>query len=118
MTLGANVLSMLKIAGMSDAAIGRHITLEIAPEIPQGTNPKGWVGVLSHMGNWEIVGRLTKLFPQFRFGAIYQQLANGHVNRHLTETRARMGVGGMLSPGAMGTLVMGSARGPARRETR
>ena len=92
MTLGANVLSMLKIAGMSDAAIGRHITLEIAPEIPQGTNPKGWVGVLSHMGNWEIVGRLTKLFPQFRFGAIYQQLANGHVNRHLTETRARMGV--------------------------
>ncbi len=92
MILGANLLSMLKMATMSDARIWRHVTFEIAPEIPQEAGRKGWVAVLSHMSNWELVGRLSKLFPQYRFGAIYQKLSNSHVNRHFNESRARLGV--------------------------
>lgn len=92
MILGANLLSMLKMATMSDAQIWRHVTFEIAPEIPGEAGRKGWVAVLSHMSNWELVGRLAKPFPQYRFGAIYQQLANGHVNRHFNKSRARLGV--------------------------
>ncbi len=90
--LGANLLSMLKMATMSDAQIWRHVTFEIAPEIPREAGRKGWVAVLSHMSNWELVGRLAKLFPQYRFGAIYQKLANARVNRHFNESRARLGV--------------------------
>jgi hypothetical protein len=77
---------------MSDARIWRHITFEIAPEISQEPDHKGWVAVLSHMSNWELLGRLAGLFPQYRFGAIYQKLANGYVNQHFNKTRARLGI--------------------------
>ena len=92
MMLGANLLSMLKIPTMSDARIWRHVTFDIAPKISDAAERQGWVAVLSHMSNWELLGRLTKLFPQYRFGAIYQKLANGHVNRHFNTGRARMGI--------------------------
>ena len=92
MVLGANLLSMLKIPTMSDARIWRHVTFDIAPKISDAAEGKGWVAVLSHMSNWELLGPLTKLFPQYRFGAIYQKLANGHVNGHFNKSRARMGI--------------------------
>ena len=92
MILGANLLSMLKMATMSDAQIWRRVTFEIAPEIPREAGGKGWVAVLSHMSNWELLGRLSKLFPQYRFAAIYQKLRNARVNRHFNESRARLGV--------------------------
>jgi heptosyltransferase-2 len=93
-TLGANVLSMLKIPSMSDEQIWRHVSFQMAPEISQEPAPdgKGWVAVLSHMSNWELLARLSRLFPQYRFGAIYQKLANSRVDAHFNATRARMGV--------------------------
>ncbi|MEX1118016.1 MAG: hypothetical protein WEB60_04400, partial [Terrimicrobiaceae bacterium] len=90
--LGANVLSMLKIPFMSDAAIWRHVTFDIAPEIPKEPVGKGWVAVFGHSSNWELLGRLTKLFPQHRFGALYRKLSNPAVNRHFNQSRAQMGV--------------------------
>jgi len=92
MNLGANLLSALKIATMSDAQIRRRVTVEILPVIPPEPDRKGWVALLSHMGNWELLGRLSPLFPQYRFGAIYQKLANDFVDRHFKQSRARSGV--------------------------
>jgi len=91
-TLGANLLAMLKTATMSDAQLWRHITFDIAPEIAANPEQKGCVAVLSHMSNWELPGRLGRLFPGHQFGAIYQKLANSRVNRHFNESRARQGV--------------------------
>ncbi len=91
-TLGANVLSMLKVPTMSDSTIWQHVTFDVAPEVPQEPNGKGWVAVFGHMSNWELLGRLTKLFPQYRFGAIYRKLSNPSVNRHFNKSRARLGV--------------------------
>lgn len=90
--LGGNLLSALKIPTMSDAELRRHVTYKIAPEIPQGPHLKGWVAAISHMSNWELLGRLSMLFPQYRFGAIYQKLANSYVNRHFNESRSRFGI--------------------------
>jgi len=92
MNLGANLLSMLKVPTMSDAQIWRHVTFDITPRISQLPEGKGCVMVLCHMSNWELLARLSKLFPQHRFGAIYQKLANGYVNRHFNKSRARTGV--------------------------
>lgn len=89
---GANVFSMLKVPSMSDAAIWRHVSFEIGPTIPQEPGGKGWVAVFAHMSNWELLGPLTKLFPQFRFGAIYRKLSNPAVNRHFNKNRSRLGV--------------------------
>jgi KDO2-lipid IV(A) lauroyltransferase len=50
------------------------------------------VAVFGHFSNWELLGRLTTLFPQYRFGAIYRKLSNAAVNRHFNKSRARLGV--------------------------
>ena len=93
MNLGANLLSMLKIATMSDEQLRRCVTVKIAPEIPSGAESGiGWVAALSHMGNWELLGRLAQLFPQYRFGAVYQPLANDYVDRHFKKCRERAGL--------------------------
>lgn len=90
--LGANIISALKIATMSDKALRPHMDFEVAPEIPQGAHPPGWIAVLSHTGNWELSGRIAQLFPQYRFGALYRRLANPYADRHLRATRSKNGV--------------------------
>lgn len=88
--LGANLFAMLKIPSMTDAQIWRHVTFEIAPEVQ--TEGKGWVAVLAHMSNWELLARLARLFPQFRFGAVYQKLVNARVDAHFNRSRAALGI--------------------------
>ncbi|MFZ4779801.1 MAG: hypothetical protein ACOYM3_30960, partial [Terrimicrobiaceae bacterium] len=91
--LGANLLSMLKIPAMSDARLWGHVTVEISRKISPKPDSKGWVAVMSHMSNWELLGwLLPKLLPDYRFGAVYQKLVNGYVNRHFNKSRARFGV--------------------------
>lgn len=92
MNLGANILCMLKVPSMSDATVWRHVTFEISPQVSQQAAGKGLIAVLAHMSNWELLARLSRLFPQHRFGAIYQKLANANVNQHFNKSRARMGI--------------------------
>jgi lauroyl/myristoyl acyltransferase len=95
MNLGANLLSALKLATMSDAQIRRHVTVELAPEIVIPEDPaqrKGWVAALAHMGNWELPAHLAPFFPQYKFGAVYQRLANRRVDAHFKKSRALAGV--------------------------
>jgi len=91
-SLGANLLAMLKIPTMSDAQIWRRVTLTVAPEVPRETDGKGWIAAFSHMSNWELLGRLPGIVPQYRFGAITQKLANDAVNRDFNASRAKRGV--------------------------
>lgn len=90
-TLGANLLSMLKIPTMTSEQIRRRVTVEMAPEIDAAPAGKGGVAVLSHTGNWELAGRLSDFLPRFRFGAIYQRLANPLIDADFKNRRARSG---------------------------
>ncbi|MGB8352758.1 MAG: hypothetical protein WCD79_02635 [Chthoniobacteraceae bacterium] len=94
--LGANMLSALKIATMSDEEILECVTLDIPPELEkrakEGKDKSGWVAMISHMGNWEILSHLSPIFPHYKYGAIYHKLANDYVDRHFKVTRARSGV--------------------------
>jgi lauroyl/myristoyl acyltransferase len=88
--LGANVFCMLKIPSMSDAELGKHVTVEISPDLSMTGH--GFVAVLGHMSNWELLARSSGLFPHHRFGAIYQKLANPWVNRHFRNSRSKAGL--------------------------
>ena len=96
MNLGANMLSALKIATMSNEEILKCVAVEIPPgleeKVKAQTDRAGWVAMISHMGNWEILSHLSPIFPYFKYGAIYHKLANDHVDRHFKESRARSGV--------------------------
>lgn len=90
--LGANVLCTAKAYTMSDKALRRRTTISIAPEIPEEPESSGWVAMLSHSGNWEMLARLSAFFPQYRYGAVYQPLANSLVDRHFRKVRAAAGI--------------------------
>lgn len=90
--LGANVLCAAKAYTMSDDALRRRTSISIAPEIPREPERRGWVAMLSHSGNWELLARLSAFFPQYRYGAVYQPLANSLVDRHFRKVRTSAGI--------------------------
>lgn len=90
--LGANLLCTAKAYTMSDDALRRRTMIAIAPEIPEKPSSSGWVAMLSHSGNWELLARLSAFFPQYRYGAVYQPLANSLVDRHFRKVRTSAGI--------------------------
>lgn len=48
--------------------------------------------MISHLGNWELLSEMTALFPEYRYGAFYQRLANPLVDEYFRTTRSRAGI--------------------------
>ena len=86
--LGANLLAGLKCSSMPHDAIWERVTAEV----PDERLKSGWVALISHIGNWELFSHLGERFPEYRFGAIYQGLANPYIDRYLSAARARSGI--------------------------
>ena len=86
-TLGANLLSGLKCSTMPHDKIWERVEVEV----PYESGP-GWIALLSHLGNWEIFSHLGSRSPEYRYGAIYQSLANPFVDAYLVEQRKRSGI--------------------------
>ena len=92
--LGANLLCSFKVATMTRSAVLQRVTIEMPAtlNVPPEGKRTGWVAMISHLGNWELFGQLTALFPDYKYGAIYQKLANPHIDRYLREIRVRAAV--------------------------
>lgn len=86
--LGANLLSGLKMFTMPDDAIWKRVTL-VVPDVQGNT---GWIALISHIGNWELYGHVGRKFPAYRYGAVYQPLANPYVDGHVQATRRKSGI--------------------------
>lgn len=92
---GANLISSLCTARMTEAQLARVVRIE-NPEMrgvldAQG---KGVVVVLAHMGNWEVLAQaFTKLIPPgSRAGTIYRLLNNPYLDQHVKNVRRRSGL--------------------------
>ncbi len=86
--LGANLLAGLKASTMPHEKIWERITANVPDERTQS----GWIALISHIGNWELYSHLGEKFPEYRFGALYQALANPFVDRYVRATRRRSGI--------------------------
>ncbi len=85
--LGANLLAGFKASSMTDDAVWERVTANV----PAERATTGWVALISHIGNWELFSHLCGRFPEYRFGAIFQGLANPFIDRYLRRTRAGSG---------------------------
>ena len=86
--LGANLLAGLKAATLSHEKIWTRVTANV----PEERGQSGWIALISHTGNWELYSHLGKKFPEYRFGTVYQPLANPFVDRYLSATRTKSGI--------------------------
>lgn len=93
-TLGANVLSGVKLGTMRPAEVSARVIREddevLRRFVAEGT---GVIWVLSHIGNWEIFPQLgPHYFPGTPMATVFQRLGNRFINEHVKKTRAAMGV--------------------------
>ncbi len=91
--LGANLLSSAKLATMSREAVQRRIRCENM-EILTGAIEefKGVIGVINHLGNWELFAQMPHFTPGYRFSTIYQKLGNRFLEAEVRKARSRHGV--------------------------
>jgi KDO2-lipid IV(A) lauroyltransferase len=85
--LGANLLAGLKCSALPQEKIWERVTAEV----PEDRLQTGWIALISHIGNWELFSHLGEKYPEYRFGAVYQGLANPYIDSYLTRTRTRSG---------------------------
>ncbi len=92
-TLGANMLTSVKIAALSRERIRALVEIEGIEHVAQAhAAGKGVVGVISHLGNWELFAQLYPILFSCPLGTIYQRLGNPHIDAAMRENRARLGL--------------------------
>lgn len=92
-TLAGNFFAMEKIARIPRERIpalveieGLEILMRLARE------KRGFVFLVSHLGNWELLAQLSPMLFPTKCGTIYQRLGNPHMDAHIRRVRARIGL--------------------------
>src|SRR5581483_1351943 len=93
-TLGANLFSSIKAAGMSPEKIRERVTFKNLETLNNGLlSGNGVVLMISHIGNWELFSQRTWILPPgSKSSTVYQPLGNRYIDEHVRQTRARAGV--------------------------
>jgi lipopolysaccharide heptosyltransferase II len=91
-TLGANLLSSIKIPRLSKEEIMSRVTIEGL----QGMTDSGVINghlvfVMSHIGNWEIFAQITPFFFKCPTGTIFQALGNRYIDAEIRRHRTALG---------------------------
>ncbi len=91
--LVGNLLTSLKIATLPREEIRKLITVEGWEIVEQQLAAKRpMVGLISHIGNWELLAQvLPMLFPP-PIGTIYQKLGNRYIDAEVRAARQRQGM--------------------------
>lgn len=87
---GANLLSALHTASLPAERIGEILSVENPEMLEQAlSGSPGLVFMPSHMGNWEILTRMNRMFPPgHKTGAFYRPLNNPLLNARVVAQRA------------------------------
>ena len=92
-TLGANLLSSIKLPRLSRAEIERIVKVEGMETMDAGIIANGgFVMVISHLGNWEMFAQLTPIIFKCKVGTIFQALGNRFIDAEVRRDRARLGL--------------------------
>ncbi|MEO7318432.1 MAG: hypothetical protein ABIZ56_05540, partial [Chthoniobacteraceae bacterium] len=92
-TLGANLLSSIKLPRLSREEIERVVTVEGIATMEAGIAAgAGFTMVISHLGTWEMFAQLTPIIFKCKVGTIYQALGNPHIDAEVRRDRARLGL--------------------------
>ena len=92
-TLGANLLSSIKLPRLSREEIEAVVTVEGLENMDRSEDQSGgFVMVISHLGNWEMFAQLTPFIFKCQVGTIFQALGNRFIDAEVRRDRARLGL--------------------------
>jgi len=92
--LGANLLSGIKVAWMSEKAMEERLEIEGRENVVSVIGAGGGViYAISHMGCWEMLAQMPEIAPGLqRRASLYQALQNPFFDRHVKRLREREGL--------------------------
>jgi heptosyltransferase II len=92
-TLGANLLSVPRLARMPESAVQDRVQMEGFPGLRAALDRKrGVVMAINHIGNWELYAQLIGRVRDVPVGAIFQSQRNKYLNRLIDSDRRRLGL--------------------------
>ncbi len=92
-SLGANLLSSIKLPTLSRAELEAIVTVEGMETMEAGVREqRGFTMIVSHFGNWEMFAQLTPHIFPCPVGSIYQRLSNPLLDAELRRDRAQLGL--------------------------
>jgi heptosyltransferase II len=91
--LGANLLSVPRLAKMPEAAVQSRVEMlgfqHLRGALDRG---KGVVMAINHIGNWELYAQLIGRVRDVEVGAVFQSQSNKYLNRLIDRNRRRLGL--------------------------
>lgn len=90
-TLGANLLSSIKMSTMSADAVAARVEMT-GLEHPKTASEegKGLIYALCHMGCWEALAQSPSISPGMAPGTLYQRLSNARLDAHILRKRSQL----------------------------
>ena len=90
---GANIACSFRFARMTLNQIKKHIELEGFEYVQSALSKnKGVLGILAHMGPWEILAYVLQLFDEnIQFGTMYRPMNNPYFDNWFKSVRAQRG---------------------------
>ena len=87
-TLGANLLSVPRLARLPEAKVQARVDLIGLPALRATLESgRGVVMAINHIGNWELYAQLIGRVREFPVGAIFQSQRNKYINRLIERSR-------------------------------
>lgn len=91
-TMGANVLSAVKMAAIPPERVHQYVEMEGETEMVESLRAgQGVIAAISHIGNWELFAQLVTMVRPAPTGTIYQPLRNPYINKLIDNDRRRLG---------------------------
>ncbi len=91
--LGANLFSSTRVALLPPEKVRACVTLEGYEHVEALLSEKrGYIPILCHLGNWELLAQIWPLIFPGPSGTLYQRLSNPHMDADVRRHRARLGL--------------------------
>lgn len=92
-TLGANLLSSIKLATMSERKLYKHVKFDGEEHVKECVRQgQGCIYLIAHLGAWEILAHMSQVSPEIKRATLYRPLSNPYLNAHILRRRERTGL--------------------------
>jgi heptosyltransferase-2 len=91
--LVSNLLAGVRLSGMDWEAVMERVDVEGIEGLREARGSgRGFVGVIGHFGNWELLAQLLPRLFGGEVGSVYQRLGNPFIDRSMLEQRRKFGL--------------------------